>query len=154
MDHNYFMNRALELAVSSAEKGTGPFGCVIVKENKIISEGFNQVTSSKDPTAHAEIVAIRNATKTENNFFLEDCILYTSSYPCPMCLGAIKWAHVSKVYYANDIKVASDAGFDDSDILDHICSGKDKDTFLENIKIEDSNSAFNTWKNNLNKIEY
>ena len=95
MDKNSkFMLRAIELSIQSAKSKGGPFGCVIVKDNKIIAEGHNQVTSNNDPTAHAEIVAIRNACKTLNNFFLKGCDLYTSCEPCPMCLSAIYWSHI------------------------------------------------------------
>ena len=96
-----FMFRAIELSIQSAKTSGGPFGCVIVKNNKIIAEGFNQVTSNNDPTAHAEIVAIRNACQNQNNFFLKDCDLYSTCEPCPMCLSAIYWAHIENIYYAN-----------------------------------------------------
>ena len=98
---NKFMLRAIELSISSANATGGPFGCVIVKDNKIIAEGSNKVTFSNDPTAHAEIVAIREACKKLNKFNLSGCDLYASCEPCPMCLSAIYWSHVDNIFYAN-----------------------------------------------------
>ena len=98
---NKFMLRAIELSISSANGNGGPFGCVIVKDEKIISEGSNKVTFSNDPTAHAEIVAIRDACKKLNTFNLSGCDLYSSCEPCPMCLSAIYWSHVDNIFYAN-----------------------------------------------------
>ena len=98
---NSFMFRAIELSIESVDNNGGPFGCVIVKNNKIISEGVNGVTQNNDPTAHAEIVAIRNACTKLNTFDLSGCEMYTSCEPCPMCLSAIYWSHIDKVYYAN-----------------------------------------------------
>ena len=98
---NKFMMKAIQLSIKSVSSGTGPFGAVIVKNNKIISEGFNTVTLVNDPTSHAEIAAIRIACKDLNNFSLEGCDLYTTCEPCPMCLSAIYWARIDKVYYAN-----------------------------------------------------
>ena len=94
-DKSKFMLRAIELSIQSAKTKGGPFGCVIVKDNKIIAEGFNQVTSNNDPTAHAEIVAIRNACENQKDFFLKGCDLYSTCEPCPMCLSAIYWAHIN-----------------------------------------------------------
>ena len=109
-----FMLRAIELSIQSAKTKGGPFGCVIVKNDKIIAEGYNQVTSNNDPTAHAEIVAIRNACKNEKNFFLKGCDLYSTCEPCPMCLSAIYWAHIENIYYANTRLDAKNIDFDDS----------------------------------------
>ena len=115
------MLRAIELSKNGLESGQGgPFGCVIVKDGKIIGEGNNQVTSSNDPTAHAEMVAIRNACKNINGFQLEGCEIYTSCEPCPMCLGAIYWARPDKIYYANNRTDAANIGFDDAYIYDEI----------------------------------
>ncbi|WP_304622016.1 nucleoside deaminase [Rhodohalobacter sp. 614A] len=109
-----FMNRALELARAGMKKNQGgPFGCVIVKNGSIIAEGNNRVTSDHDPTAHAEIIAIRNACRILNSFQLNDCEIYTSCEPCPMCLGAIYWARPKRVYYAANREDAAKAGFDD-----------------------------------------
>ena len=116
-----FMLRAIELSKNGLESGKGgPFGCVIVKDGKIIGEGNNQVTSTNDPTAHAEMVAIRNACKNINSFQLEGCEVYTSCEPCPMCLGAIYWARPDKIYFANNRSDAAEIGFDDAFIYDEI----------------------------------
>jgi len=110
-----FMRRAIELAQNGADDDQGgPFGCVIVRDGQIVGEGCNQVTSANDPTAHAEIVAIRAACKNLNSFQLTDCTVYTSCEPCPMCLGAIYWARPSAIYFAGTREDAAAAGFDDA----------------------------------------
>ena len=111
--HNFFMLRAIELSINSVKSGGGPFGCVIVKDGKIIAEGFNEVTKSNDPTAHAEIVTIRKACKSINNFNLSGTEMYTSCEPCPMCLSAIYWSHIDIVYYGNSRENAAEIEFDD-----------------------------------------
>ena len=111
---NKFMTRAIELSIESVNTGGGPFGSVIVKDEKIIAEGFNKVTSTNDPTAHGEIVAIRQACKNLNDFNLKGCDLYSTCEPCPMCLSAIYWAHIDKIYYANTRNDARMIDFDDS----------------------------------------
>ena len=111
---NNFMLKAIELSINSVNTAGGPFGCVIVKENKIIAEGSNKVTSSNDPTAHAEVVAIREACKKLNTFNLVGCDLYTSCEPCPMCLSAIYWSHIDNIFYANTRDDAKKINFDDS----------------------------------------
>jgi len=109
-----FMQRAIELAKESMnDNHGGPFGAVIVKANKIIGEGYNTVTSTNDPTAHAEIIAIRNACKNLNSFQLNNCEIYCSCEPCPMCLGAIYWARIDKIYFAANRIQAAKSGFDD-----------------------------------------
>ena len=123
---NKFMARAIELSIESVNTGGGPFGSVIVKDEKIIAEGFNKVTSTNDPTAHGEIVAIRKACKSLNNFNLSGCELYSTCEPCPMCLSAIYWAHIDKVYYANTRDDAKKIDFDDSLIYSEL---------LKNVKI-------------------
>ena len=110
---NDFMLRAIELSLNSANNDGGPFGCVITKENKIIAEGSNKVTLSNDPTAHAEVVAIREACAKLNTFNLSGCELYTSCEPCPMCLAAIYWSHVDNIFYANTRDGAKNIDFDD-----------------------------------------
>ena len=95
---NNFMSRAIELSMASVRSNGGPFGCVIVKNNKIIAEGYNKVTETNDPTAHAEIVTIRKACNELNNFHLKGTEMYTSCEPCPMCLSAIYWSHIDKIY--------------------------------------------------------
>jgi len=117
---NKFMLRAIELSISSANASGGPFGSVIVKDEKIIAEGSNKVTFSNDPTAHAEIVAIRDACKKLNTFNLSGCDLYASCEPCPMCLSAIYWSHVDNIFYANTREDAKKINFDDSLIYSKI----------------------------------
>ena len=120
------MKRAIELSIESVNKGGGPFGCVIVKDKKIVSEGSNKVTSTNDPTAHGEIVAIRNACKLLDNFNLNGCKLYSTCEPCPMCLSAIYWARIDKIYYANTRKDAQKIDFDDSLIYSEFKKDIDK----------------------------
>src|SRR5690554_1645252 len=112
--HHHFMKMAIEESKQGMEKNQGgPFGAIVVKDGKIVGVGNNRVTSSNDPTAHAEVVAIRDACKNLNTFQLDGCVLYTSCEPCPMCLGAIYWARPDKVYYAATREDAAQAGFDD-----------------------------------------
>ena len=120
-DHIQFMQRAIQLAQEGMDSNTGgPFGAVVVKNGQIIAEGCNQVTTSNDPTAHAEVVAIRKACEVLGNFQLDDCILYTSCEPCPMCLGAIYWSRPKEVYYACNRADAAAIDFDDQLIYDEI----------------------------------
>ena len=121
MERKIFMERAVELSLKGSSEGKGgPFGAVIVKNGKIIGEAYNQVTSTNDPTAHAEVMAIRDACKNLNSFDLTDCEIYTSCEPCPMCLGAIYWSKVLKIYYGNSREDAKKTGFDDAFIYDEI----------------------------------
>ena len=154
-NNSQFMLKAIELSIKSAKAKGGPFGCVIVKDNKIIAEGHNQVTANNDPTAHAEIVAIRNACKMLNNFFLKGCDLYTSCEPCPMCLSAIYWAHIDNIFYANTRLDAKNIDFDDSFIYSEI------NKEIENRKIKmqqmhrnEALEAFKIWENKEDKIKY
>lgn len=117
-----FMTRAIELAQAGVDSNLGgPFGCVIVKDGEIVGEGNNQVTSSNDPTAHAEIVAIREACRNLSSFQLDGCTVYTSCEPCPMCLGAIYWARAEKIYIACNRTDAASSGFDDAFIYEELC---------------------------------
>ncbi|MFA4864092.1 MAG: nucleoside deaminase [Bacteroidales bacterium] len=117
-----FMDEAIRLAETNMERGHGgPFGCVIVKDGEIIASGYNEVLNNNDPTAHAEIVAIRRACEKLNNYQLEGCEIYTSCEPCPMCLGAIYWSRPGKVYYAASREDADQAGFDDKHIYRELC---------------------------------
>ena len=152
---NIFMMKAIELSIKSAKSKGGPFGSVIVKDNKIIAEGSNKVTMNNDPTAHGEIVAIRNACQKLNTFNLSGCDLYSSCEPCPMCLSAIYWSRIENVFYANTRIDAKDIDFDDSFIYSEI----NKD--LENRKIkmqqmhrDEALEAFKIWKNKEDKIKY
>ena len=122
-----FLERAIELSRHGMQNGHGgPFGCIVVKGEVIIGEGFNMVTSSNDPTAHAEVVAIRNACKTLNDYQLGGCEIYTSCEPCPMCLGAIYWSRPSRVVYANTKADAAAISFDDDFIYQQINTGMDQ----------------------------
>lgn len=142
-----FMKRAIQLAEEGmdAEIG-GPFGAVIVKNGKIVSEGCNRVSISNDPTAHAEVTAIRNACEKLGTFELEDCVIYTSCEPCPMCLGAIYWAHLDAIYYACDREDAADIGFDDQFIYDEIDrKTDDRRVKFVNLNREEALSVFKKW---------
>ena len=122
-DISEFMLEAIRLSISNVEEGKGgPFGAVVVKDGKIIARGVNQVTTTNDPTAHAEITAIRNACAVLQTFQLDGCEIYTSCEPCPMCLGAIYWARPKVVYFANNRQDAADIGFDDSMIYDEMAA--------------------------------
>jgi tRNA(Arg) A34 adenosine deaminase TadA len=152
---NKFMQRAIELSIKSVNQGTGPFGAVIVKENKIISEGFNNVTSANDPTSHAEIVAIRSACKSLNNFSLEDCILYTTCEPCPMCLSAIYWAHIDKVYYANTRNDAQKIDFSDALIYEELSKTiKERKIPMHQMMRDEALKVFEMWDKKVDKVKY
>tara|TARA_B100001750_G_scaffold98743_1_gene78218 strand:- start:1083 stop:1547 length:465 start_codon:yes stop_codon:yes gene_type:complete len=152
---NKFMQRAIELSIESVNSGGGPFGSVIVKDNKIISEGMNRVTVNNDPTAHGEIVAIREATKDLNNFNLKGCELYSSTEPCPMCLSAIYWARIDKVYYANTRNDAQKIDFDDSLIYSELVKKIDQRKIpMIQIMREEGLKAFELWDKKTDKIKY
>ena len=120
MTNEELMRRAIELSENSVRNGGGPFGAVIAKDGEIVAEGSNKVTIDNDPTAHAEVCTIRNACQKLGTFDLSGCVIYTSCEPCPMCFGAIYWAHLDKIYYANDRKDAEKIGFDDDFIYEEI----------------------------------
>ncbi len=151
-----YMKEAIRLSKQNIKNGTGgPFGAVIVKDGKIIASGTNCVTSSNDPTAHAEVVAIRNACKTLNTFQLDDCEIYSSCEPCPMCLGAIYWARPKKIYFAASRIDAAASGFDDSLIYDEISLPiEHRKIKSEQLLQEEAKSVFDDWDNLTNKIEY
>ena len=154
-EKNKFMLKAIELSIKSAETIGGPFGCVIVKENKIISEGSNKVTSTNDPTAHGEIVAIREACLKLNTFNLSGCELYSTCEPCPMCLSAIYWSHIDKIFYANTRDDAKNIDFDDSFIYSEI-NKKIEDRKIQMIQMhrDEALKAFKIWDEKTDKIEY
>ena len=155
MDHNFFMKKAIELSINNIENKGGPFGCVIVKDNKIIAEGANGVTLNNDPTAHAEIVAIRNACKKLNTFDLSGCALYSSCEPCPMCLSAIYWSHIDIVYYGNSRQDAAKIEFDDKLIYDELNKSIDKRKIpLTQILKDEAIQAFDLWVKTENKTKY
>tara|TARA_B100001113_G_C20869175_1_gene517567 strand:+ start:207 stop:686 length:480 start_codon:yes stop_codon:yes gene_type:complete len=154
-NNSKFILRAIELSIKSAKTIGGPFGCVIVKNNQIISEGNNLVTSTNDPTAHGEIVAIREACKKLNTFNLKGCDLYSSCEPCPMCLSAIYWSHVDKIFYANTREDAKDIDFDDSLIYTEINKDKNNRKIkMTQMHREEALEAFKIWKNKEDKIKY
>ena len=149
------MKRAIELSIESVNKGGGPFGCVIVKGEKIVAEGSNKVTSTKDPTAHGEIVAIREACKKINNFSLNGCELYSTCEPCPMCLSAIYWARINKLYYANTRKDAQKIGFDDSLIYSEFQKNIDKRKIpMVQMMRNEALKAFELWDKKEDKVKY
>ena len=149
------MKRAIELSIASVNSGGGPFGCVIVKDEKIISEGSNKVTSSNDPTAHGEIVAIREACKKINNFSLNGSELYSTCEPCPMCLSAIYWARIDKIYYANTRKDAQKIDFDDSLIYSEFQKNinERKIPMIQMMRSE-ALKAFELWNKKIDKVKY
>ena len=152
---NEFMNRAIELSIESVNKDGGPFGSVIVKDNKIIAEGSNKVTSTNDPTAHGEIVAIREACKKINNFSLKGCELYSTCEPCPMCLSAIYWARIEKIYYANTRKDAQKIDFDDSLIYSEFQKNIDKRKIpMIQMMRNEALKAFELWDKKIDKVKY
>ena len=152
---NEFMKRAIELSVESVKKGGGPFGSIIVKNGEIVSEGSNKVTLTNDPTAHGEIVAIRNACKKINNFNLSGCELYSTCEPCPMCLSAIYWARIEKIYYANTREDAKKIDFDDSLIYSELQKNinKRKIPMIQMMRNE-ALKAFELWDKKTDKVKY
>jgi guanine deaminase len=156
-EHEKFMARAIELAQIGVDKDLGgPFGCVIVKDDEIIGEGNNRVTSTLDPTAHAEVVAIREACKKLNSFQLEDCVVYTSCEPCPMCLGAIYWARPTSIFIACNRQDAAEAGFDDEFIYEEISSPDfaSRKVPIAMLMREEGLAVFRNWIEKPDKIEY
>jgi tRNA(Arg) A34 adenosine deaminase TadA len=151
-----FMMEAIALSQNGVRNNEGgPFGCIIVKDDKIIGRGNNKVTSSNDPTAHAEVIAIRDACKNLGTFQLEGCEIYTSCEPCPMCLGAIYWARPKVVYFANSRQDAANIGFDDSMIYEELGIDLDKRKIpIINLGSEDALKIFEEWQNKEDKIEY
>ena len=157
---NEFMEKAIDLSEDNFEKKYGgPFGACVVKDGQIIGKGMNRVIKDKDPTAHAEIVAIRSACKKLDTHDLSECELYTSCYPCPMCLSAIIWSNIKKVYYANTKEDAEDIGFRDDfiyDYIDGLSEGKvDKKVLnLKSINREEAIEVFERYKESEDKITY
>lgn len=152
----FFMMRAIELAIEGARTNSGgPFGAVIVKNGEIIGEGWNQVTSTSDPTAHAEIVAIRHACEKLGTFHLEGCVIYTSCEPCPMCLGAIYWAKLEKIFYSCTRKDAASIGFADDFIYEEIgLSPQDRSVKAICVLREQGLKAFKFWEDKPDKVLY
>ena len=151
-----FMRRAIALARAGMDAGHGgPFGCVVVKDGAIIGEGSNQVTSTNDPTAHAEIVAIRNACTSLNAFQLEGCSIYTSCEPCPMCLGAIYWARPATVFFACTREDAASVGFDDELIYNELAVPNDRrQRVMVSLLRDEGIALFTSWADKADKIAY
>ena len=153
---NEFMKEAIQLSIENVTQGKGgPFGAVVVKDGKIIARGANSVTTNNDPTAHAEVMAIREACKILNTFQLTGCEIYTSCEPCPMCLGAIYWARPDKLFYANTKQDAAAIEFDDNFIYDEISKPiHERKLFTQQLMREKALEAFNKWSESQVKMEY
>ena len=149
------MLRAIELSMINVKTNGGPFGCVIVKNNQIIAEGSNEVTKTNDPTAHAEIVTIRKACNELKNFHLKGTEMYTSCEPCPMCLSAIYWSHIDKIYFGNTRIEAAKIGFDDNFIYDELLMDLAKRKIpSQQLNQNEAIKAFQEWELKTDKIEY
>lgn len=151
-----FMQQAIALATENVAQGRGgPFGAVIVKNGAVIAAGANQVTASNDPTAHAEIVAIRNACQALGTFQLSECEVYTSCEPCPMCLAAIYWARCRAIYYGNNAEDAARAGFDDAFLYGEMRKPlTERKIPTERLLAEEARSSFEAWQTSPYKVEY
>ena len=156
MDHKHYMQEAVTAALKGMQNNEGgPFGCVIVKDGKIIGKGNNKVTSTNDPTAHAEVTAIRDACKNLDSFQLTGCTIYSSCEPCPMCLGAIYWARPDKVYYGSTQTDAANIGFDDAFIYKEIpLPYSERSIPFEQLAPEIAIKAFNQWTEKEDRREY
>jgi len=155
MTKEELMGKAIVLSEENVSNGGGPFGAVIARNGKIVATGVNRVTANNDPTAHAEVSAIRAACEKLNTFNLSGCEIYTSCEPCPMCLGAIYWAHIDKIYFGNDKEDAKKIGFDDSFIYDELALPREERKLpVEILMEEEAMCAFNLWKDKSDKIEY
>ncbi len=150
-----FMRRAIDLSIENIDTGGGPFGAVIVRDGKLIASGTNRVVPNNDPTAHAEVVAIRNACRELETFDLSGCTVYTSCEPCPMCLSALYWAGVERICYANTKRDAAAISFDDSYIYDQLRLDYDRRTIhCEHFMRDEALEAFRKWSEKLDKVEY
>ena len=155
MTKEELMRKAIELSVGNVANGGGPFGAVIARDGEIVATGVNRVTSNCDPTAHAEVSAIRAACTALNTFDLSGCEIYTSCEPCPMCLGAIYWAHLDRMYYGNNKHDAANIGFDDAFIYEELdLKIDDRKLKSEVLLPEEAIKAFQDWTNKTDKIEY
>ena len=156
MNHEGHMREAIRISEDGLRSGRGgPFGCVVVRAGKVVGRGGNQVTSTCDPTAHAEVVAIRDACKALGTFKLDDCALYASCEPCPMCLSAIYWARIPEVYYGNTRQDAAAIGFDDDFIYGQIPLDPDKRTVsMKPLLAGEAKGAFRAWTAKDDKVAY
>ena len=154
--HIYFMRQAIKLSLQTIQKNAGgPFGAVIVKNGEFIAFGSNRVTSTNDPTAHAEIIAIRAACHTLGAFHLNGCEIYANCEPCPMCLSAIYWARIDKIYYANTRIDASHIGFDDDALYEELAKPMSNRTMpMEQLLRDEALSVFQEWQNKDDRIQY
>lgn len=152
----HFIDEAIKIAVENVKSGNGgPFGAIIVRGDEIIAANGNSVPSTNDPTAHAEINAIREACKKLGTFELRDCEIFVSGEPCPMCMSAIYWARLKKVYYAADRDLAKRVGFDDSYIYEQLAIHvEDRDIPIVRMVVDNENAPFKEWSEYANKIEY
>lgn len=150
-----FMHKAIALSIENIKNGGGPFGAVIVKDNRIIATGTNHVTAKNDPTAHAEIIAIRKASRKLGTFDLTSCEIYSSCEPCPMCLGAIYWAHLDRLFYGNTKADARNIDFDDSFIYDEITLPPEQRKLKSTqMMAREAIAAFQIWTNTEDKVKY
>ena len=151
-----FMEKAIALATENVTSGRGgPFGAVIVREGKVVATGVNLVTATNDPTAHAEVTAIRNACEALGSFQLNGCSIYTSCEPCPMCLAAIYWAHCDAVFYGGTAADAAAAGFDDAFLYEEMKRPVGERTIpAVNLLPEKAMESFNAWKKQMGRVDY
>jgi tRNA(Arg) A34 adenosine deaminase TadA len=155
VDDVKFMRRAIELSLECVGSDEGPFGAVVVHNGRIVGEGVNRVVPTGDPTAHAEIVAIRAACKAIGSHVLDGAVIYTSCEPCPMCLGAIWWARISEIVYANDRADAAAIGFDDDAIYQEVAAPLDQRKLpIRRMSAEEALEAFKRWHSNPNRVPY
>ena len=155
MTKEELMRKAIELSLRNVAEGGGPFGAVIARNGEIVATGVNRVTSNCDPTAHAEVSAIRAAAKVLGTFDLSGCEIYTSCEPCPMCLGAIYWAHLDRMYYGNNQHDAAKIGFDDAFIYRELeLPIADRRLKAEELLPEEAIRAFRAWEEKADKVEY
>ncbi len=150
-----YMQMAIDLAIENVANGGGPFGAVIVRNGEVVATGVNRVTANSDPTAHAEVSAIRSACQKLGTFLLDGCEIYSSCEPCPMCLGAIYWAHIERLYYGANKQDAADAGFDDSFIYHELAiRPADRRLKMRVLMAGEAQTVFQVWKAKADKVTY
>ncbi|MBO6058662.1 MAG: nucleoside deaminase [Bacteroidaceae bacterium] len=150
-----FMQMAIDASIQNVKNGGGPFGAVIVRNGQVIATGVNRVTANNDPTAHAEVSAIRTACAQLGTFHLQDCVIYTSCEPCPMCLSAIYWSGITRIYYGNTAQDADNIGFSDKFIYDELATPMSQRSIpVQNIMRDEALSAFRAWEEKEDKVEY
>ena len=150
-----FMQMAIDASIQNVKNGGGPFGAVIVRNGQVIATGVNRVTANNDPTAHAEVSAIRTACAQLGTSHLQDCVIYTSCEPCPMCLSAIYWSGITRIYYGNTAQDADNIGFSDKFIYDELATPMSQRSIpVQNIMRDEALSAFRAWEEKEDKIEY